>query len=272
MCRECDLFDSHPPLLFSRLANPGNGKTVPVQDAGDTPKQAPMPLIAGNCVPRKAVPPQLNKSKLFGLDGKNQRLVKTSTDGLSHFTVDGISPSASKAEGLACGTSPQRDKNHLNSPGGTRVPTSAMEGPDGLTTHALGLNHKGKAVNGSGSTSVLSDCARSCQQGVLIPKFKFGDERIKTDVRSDENRINEEGITYQRALIQPLDTLTQTAPPKGKVDGWRGRPSIKSSGGPTTQGTGLKRQEDTVNKSVNPSDRSDCDRLRHPPVNPTYLH
>ena len=52
MCRERDLFDSHPPLLFSRLATPGNGKTVSTQDVGDTPKRALMPLIAGDHMPR----------------------------------------------------------------------------------------------------------------------------------------------------------------------------------------------------------------------------
>ena len=90
MCRERDLFNSHPPLLFSCLATPGNGKPVPAQDAGDTPKWAPMPLIAGYRVPCKAVPLQLNKLKSVSLDGENQRLAKTSTDGLSHLTVDEI--------------------------------------------------------------------------------------------------------------------------------------------------------------------------------------
>ena len=263
MCHEHKLFDSHPPLLFSRLATPGNGKTVPTQDAGDTPKQAPMPLIAGNRMPREAVPPQLNKLKSVSLDGENQRLAKTSTDGLSHLTVDEINLKATKAEGLACGTGPQRDKIHSNSPGQTRAPTSTMEGPDGLTTHALGLNHKGKAVNGLGSASVPSDRRKSRQQGVSPPKFEFGDERIKTDVRSDEKRTNDKGLTYQRAPSQPLDAPTRNAPPKGKVDGWRGRPSIKTSGGPTIQGTGPKRLEDAENESVNPSDRSDRDGSRH---------
>ena len=38
MCREHNLFNSCPPLLFSCLATPDNGKTIPAQDAGDTPK------------------------------------------------------------------------------------------------------------------------------------------------------------------------------------------------------------------------------------------
>ena len=157
MCCERDLFDSHPPLLFSRLATPGNGKIIPVQDAGDTPKWVPIPLIASNHVPRKAVPPQLNKPKSFSLDGENRRLTKTSTDRLSHLTINEINLKATKAEGLACRTGPQRDKNHLNSPGGTRVPMSTMKGPDGIITYAPGLNHKGQAVNELGRTSVPSD-------------------------------------------------------------------------------------------------------------------
>ena len=264
MCRKHDLFNSCPPLLFSCLATPGNGKTIPVQDVGDTPKWASMPLIAGNRVPHEAVPPQLNKLKLVSLDGENQQLAKTSTDGLSHLTVDEINLEATKAEGLACGTGPQCNKIHLNSPGQTRVPTSAMEGPDGLTTHAPVLNHDGEAVNVSGRTSVTSDRRKLHQQGVSIPKFKFGDERFKADVRSDEKRTNDEGLTYQRVPRQPLDAPTQNMPPKGKVDGYyKWKPSIESSGGPTTQAPGPKQLEDAVNESVNPSNRSDRDGSCH---------
>ena len=208
MCREHNLFDSRPPLLFSCLATPGNGKTVPVQDAGDTPKWASMPLIASNHVPREAVPPQLNKLKSVSLDGKNRQLTKTSTDGLSHLTIDEINLKATKAEGLACGTGPQHDKSHSNSPGGKRVPTSAMEGPDGPTTHAPALNNKGNAVNKLGRTSVPSDRRKSRQQGDSPPKFKFEDERFKVDVRSNEKWTNDEGLTYQRVLRQPLDVPT----------------------------------------------------------------
>ena len=71
MCRERELFDSHPPLQSPRLATPGNSKPIPTQDVGDTPKRTPMPLIAGNHVPHEAVPPQLNKLKSVSLDGKN---------------------------------------------------------------------------------------------------------------------------------------------------------------------------------------------------------
>ena len=87
----------------------------------------------------------------------------------------------------------------------------------------------------------------------MTPKFKFGDERFKVDIRSNEEWINEEGITYQRALTQLLDAPTQNMPPKDKVDGWRWKLSIKSSGEPTTQASGLKWQGDTENKLVNPS-------------------
>ena len=254
MCRERDPFNSHSPLLPSHLATPGNGKPVPAQDAGDTPKRAPMPLIAGNRVPREAVPPQLNKLKLVSLDGKNRQLAKTSTDGLSHLTINEINLKATKVEGLACRTGPQCDKIHLNSPGQMRAPMSTMEGPDGPTTHAPAFNHKGNAVNKLGRTSVPSNQRKLCQQGISIPKFEFGDERIKTDVRSDKKQTNDDGLTYQRVPTQPLDVPTQNAPPQSEVDGYKWKPSTESSGGPTTQAPGPKRLEDAVNKSVNPSD------------------
>ena len=138
-----------------------------------------------------------------------------------------------------------------------------MEGPDGLTTHAPVLNHDGKAVNESGRTSVTSDRARSCQQGISTAEFEFGDKGIKANVRSDEKRTSEEGLTYQRALMQPLDTPTRNMPPKGEVDGYKWKLSTESSGGPTTQAPGLKRPENAVNKSVNPSDRSHRSGSRH---------
>ena len=247
MCCKRDLFDSRPPLLFSRLATPGNGKTIPAQDAGDTPKQALMPLIASDHMPRnmftknklsvrkcqtpehraqgdipnvnhlggdsqtlsqkptmvstarEAVPPQLNKPKSNELDDESRKLATMSASGHSHLTIDGIHPKANKAEGLACGTDPQRkpcSQTCSNSPGGKRAPMSAMEGPDELTTHAPALNHKGKAVNESGSASVPSNRTRSCQQGISTAKFEFGDERIKTDVRSDEKQTDEDGLTF----------------------------------------------------------------------------
>ena len=263
MCHERDLFDSHPPLLFSCLATPGNGKTVPTQDAGDTPKRVPIPLIASNRVPCEAVPLQLNKPKSVRLNGENRKLAMMSTNGLSQFTVDGIIPSASKVEGLACGTGPQCNKNHLSSPGGTRVPMSTMEGPDGLTTHTPGLNHKGQAVNELGRTSVPSARQKLCQQGNSPSKFKFGDERFKADVRSNEKQTNDKRLTYQRVLRQPLNAPTRNMPPKGEVDGYKWKPSTESSGGPTTQASGLKQLEDAVNELVNPSDRSDRDGSCH---------
>ena len=143
------------------------------------------------------------------------------------------------------------------------MPTSAMEGPDWPTTHAPALNHKGNAVNESGRTSVTSNRRKSHQLGVSIPKFKFGDERIKADVRINEKRINVEGLTYQRAPMQLLNAPTRNMPPIGKIDGWRAIMDAATSGGPTIQGTGLKRQEDAKNESVNPSDRSDRDGSHH---------
>ena len=214
-------------------------------------------------MPCEVVPPQLNKLKSVSLDDENWRLIKTSTNRLSHLTVNGISPSTSKAEGLACRTDPQCDKIHSNSPGGKRAPMSTMEGPDGLTTHAPRLNHKGKAVNGLGSASVPSNQWKLHQQDVLISKFEFGEERFKADVRSNEKQTNDGGLTYQRVPRQLLDAPTQNMPPKGKVDGWKWKLSIKSSGGPTIQGTGPKWQGDTVNESVNPSDQFNQDRLCH---------
>ena len=222
-----------------------------------------MPLIASNRVPCEAVPPQLNELKSVSLDGENRWLAKTSTDRLSHLTVNEINLKATKAEGLACGTGPQRNKNHLNSPRGTRVPMSTMEGPDGLTTHTPGLNHRGQAVNELGRTSVPSNQQKLCQQGNSPPKFKFGDKRFKADVRSDEKRTNDKGLTYQRVPRQLLNAPTRNMPPKGKVDGYKWKLSTESSRGPTTQAPGLKQLEDAVNEWVNPSDRSDRDGSRH---------
>ena len=70
---------------------------------------------------REAVPLQLNKPKSNKLDGESRKLVTTSASGLSHLTIDGINPKANKAEGLACGTDPQREpcsQTRSNSPGG----------------------------------------------------------------------------------------------------------------------------------------------------------
>ena len=194
MCRERNLFNLHCPLRPPPLATPGNGKTVSTPDAGDTLNWAPMPSITGNCtlhetftknkllvrksqmlehrvsrdIPNancfgdgsshhKTVQLQLNKPQSNRLDGKNQRLTTTSTNGLSHLTIDDVHPSAVEAEGLACGTGLQHNKSCSNLPGEMRAPMSAMEGPDGLTTHAPALNHRGKAVNRSVNASVPSD-------------------------------------------------------------------------------------------------------------------
>jgi len=80
-----------------------------------------------------------------------------------------------------------------------RVPTSA-ESSDGPTTQAPVLRRRGEPVNGSANPSIPSDHARSCHQGNLTPKLKFGGEGIKTDVRSDEKWTNGNRLTYQRVL------------------------------------------------------------------------
>ena len=83
------------------------------------------------------------------------------------------------------------------------------------------------------------------------------------DVRSNEKRTNDNGLTYKRVPRQLLDMPTQNMPPKGEVDGCKWKLNIKNSGGPTIQGTGPKQLEDTVNESVNPSNQSNRDGSRH---------
>ena len=53
---------------------------------------------------------QLNKPKSNRFNGESRRLAMTSTNGLSHVTVDRKHLNASKAEGLACGIGLQRIK------------------------------------------------------------------------------------------------------------------------------------------------------------------
>ena len=177
-------------------------------------------------------------------------------------TVNRINPKASKANGLACRTDPQHNKNHLNSPGGTRVLMSTR-GPCWAHHSCSWVKPQRKGCKRVSKHGCSIWSRRSCQQGVSIPKFKFGDERSKMNVRSNEKWINKDGITYQRALTQLLDAPTQNIPSKDKVDGWRWKLSIKNSGGPTTQAPGLKWQEDTETKSINPSNWSNWDRSYH---------
>ncbi|KIM51259.1 hypothetical protein SCLCIDRAFT_33589 [Scleroderma citrinum Foug A] len=95
------------------------------------------------------------------------------------------------------------------------------------------------------------------------PKFEFGGEGIKTDVRSDEKRENREGHTYQRAPNRPLDPLTRNVPPTGKKDLRAPTSTVEDVDGPTTRGPAWKCQRDTVNRSASASDRSDRDESRH---------
>ena len=52
-------------------------------------------------------------------------------------------------------------------------------------------------------------------------------------------------------------------PPKGKTHGWTAPTSAEGSEGSRTQAPRLNWQEDTVNKLVKPSDRSDQDGSHH---------
>jgi len=86
---------------------------------------------------------------------------------------------------------------------------------------------------------------------------------MEADIRKDERWTDDKGHTYQRAPNQPLEPLTRSAPPTGKMDGWRVPTSTEGSDGPTTQAPMLKRQEDAVNELAKPSDRSDRNGSRH---------
>ena len=264
MCHEHNLFNSHHPLQSPYLATLGNGKTVSALDAGDTLNQAPMPSIAGNCMLRKKfTKPQLNKLKSNRFNGESQRLATTSTNSLSHVTVDGIHPNAKETEGLACGTGPQPIQTCSDSPGALSAPTSAVENADGHTTWIPAWKRQQDTVNGSENVSIPSDRRRSRQQGDLTTKSEFEGERMEADVRSDEKRSNDEGRTYQRAPYQPLEPLTRNAPPTGETDGWRAPTSAEGPDLSTTRGPGLKHQEDTVNGLAKPPVASDRKRSRH---------
>ena len=145
---------------------------------------------------------------------------------------------------------------------GWTAPTSA-EGSEGSRTQAPGLNRQEDAVNELVKPSDRSDRDGSRHQGDLTPKLEFGGEMIETEVRKDEKWENGEGRTYQRPPNQLLEPLTRNTPPTGKTDGWRATTSAESSDGSTTQGPGLKRQEDTVNGSASASVPSDRGRSRH---------
>ena len=111
-----------------------------------------------------------------------------------------------------------------------RAPMST-ESSDGPTTQAPVLRRQGEPVNGSANPSVPSDRARLRHQGDLTPKLEFGGEGIKTDVRSDEKRMDGDGHTSQRVRNRPLDPPTRIAPPTGQTDDLEG-PTCAQSGDP----------------------------------------
>jgi len=90
---------------------------------------------------------------------------------------------------------------------GWRATTSA-KGPDGLTAQVPGLKWQEDAVNELVKPSDRSDRSRSCQQDDLPPDFKFGGEKIETEVRGDEKRMDGDGHTSQRVRNRPLDPPT----------------------------------------------------------------
>ena len=263
-CHERDPFDSHRPPWPPHLTSPSNGKTVSVPDAGDTLNRAPIPSIAGDSTLReKFTKPELNKPKSNSFDGENRRLAIASTNGLSHVAVDGIYLNADETEGLACGIGQQSVKRRLNSPGGPRTPTSTLEVSVGPTTRAPGWRHQQEAVNGSVNASDRSDRGGLRHLGNSTPKLEFGGKEIETDVRSDEKRMNDDGLTYQRVQSRLRDPLTRNVPPIGRMDDLRAPMGAENSDRVTTQAPGLKRQEDAVNRLVKPSAASDRDGSRH---------
>ena len=145
---------------------------------------------------------------------------------------------------------------------GWRVTTSA-KGPDGLTARVPGLKWQEDAVNELVKPSITSNRDRLRQQGDSTPKFESGGKTIKTEVRKDEKRTNNQGHTYQRALYQPLKPLTRNTPATGKKADLRAPMSAESSDGPTTQAPVLRRRGEPVNGSANPSIPSDRARSHH---------
>jgi len=142
------------------------------------------------------------------LNGECQRLARAGTNGLNHLAIDEIHLIAEETEGLACGIGPHFVQGCSNSPVGLRAPTSVVESSDGLTTQVPGWKHQEDTINRSVNASDPSNRSRSCRQGDLTPKLKFGGETIKTDVRSNKKWTDGDGHTYQRAQSRPLDLPT----------------------------------------------------------------
>ena len=99
---------------------------------------------------------------------------------------------------------------------------NAVEDADGPTTRGPAWRRQRDTVNGSANASVASDWERSRHQGDFTPKFEFGDEIIKMDVRADRKWTDRDGHTSQGAQNQPLDPLTRNVPPAGETDDLEG--------------------------------------------------
>ena len=99
---------------------------------------------------------------------------------------------------------------------------NTVEDTDGPTTRGPAWKRQGDTVNGSANASIASDRGRSHHQGNFTPKFKFGGEIVKTDVRADRKWTDRDGHTSQRAQNRPLDPLTRNVPPTGETDDLEG--------------------------------------------------
>jgi len=137
----CETFAKNG-LPVRKLKRGAPGDISNVNRPGDdsiTPSQRP--ATASTNGPSQMVQPQLNKPKSNGFNGESRRLAIASTNGLSHVTINRIHLNTEETGGLACGTGQQSVKGHSNSPGGLSMPTSTMEGPDGLTARVPTWRH-----------------------------------------------------------------------------------------------------------------------------------
>ena len=98
----------------------------------------------------------------------------------------------------------------------------STESSGGPTTQAPGPKQLEDAVNKSVNPSDQSDRSGSRHQGNSNPKFEFGGEKAKTEVRKDAKGTDGDGHTSQRVPWQPLDLPTRIAPPTGKTDNLQG--------------------------------------------------
>ena len=98
----------------------------------------------------------------------------------------------------------------------------STESSGGPTTQAPGPKQLEDAVNKSVNPSDQSDRSGSRHQGNSNPKFEFGGEETKTEVRKDAKQMNGDGHTSQRVPWQPLEPTTRIVPPTGKTDDLQG--------------------------------------------------